>query len=253
MKKMKVDRDFFFASVKKSLFGNKFNQTQIDGMNAILDACEAEDFDFKPYFAGPLATCYHETGRTMKPVREGFATSDAQARAAVAHLFARGKISKNYALPEANGLSYYGRGFPQLTHGFNYKAQAKRTGYDLYNNPDLMLRQDVSAKVLVMGMRYGDFTKKSMAYYAAGGAYDYYGSRAIINGDKNRIVKHGKVETTIGEMYERYCKKFEAAIRFVEVDVEPLPEKPLASTKSWSYTPGSVQNWFRKLFQKVLK
>lgn len=234
MKRMKVDRDKFFASVKKSLFGGTLTQTQVNGMNAILDACEAEGFDYKPYFAGPLATAYHETGRSMKPVREGFATTDAGARAAVANLYARGKISRNYALPHKNGKSYYGRGLPQLTHGENYKEMGKLLNLPLYDDPDLMLDIGVSAKALVAGMDVGMFTSRSMRdYRSPDHEYAYAASRAIINGDKNYKMKGSK--KTLGETYADYCRKFERAIEFVEVEVEPLDP-----SDEWEYSPAEA-------------
>jgi glycosyl hydrolase family 19 (putative chitinase) len=50
--------------------------------------------------------------------------------------------------PEANGNRYYGRGFIQLTGVDNYKRVADITGEPIYDQPDLLLAPDVSARVL---------------------------------------------------------------------------------------------------------
>ena len=50
--------------------------------------------------------------------------------------------------PEANGNRYYGRGFIQLAGVDNYKRVADITGEPIYDQPDLLLAPDVSARVL---------------------------------------------------------------------------------------------------------
>lgn len=48
-------------------------------MNAILSEWEARGLLDKRWLAYMLATAFHETGSRMQPVRETFASSDAQA------------------------------------------------------------------------------------------------------------------------------------------------------------------------------
>lgn len=95
-----------------------------------------------------LATA--EVESHFKPVREGFAETNEGAIAAVTDLYNRGGIKVNYALPQENGHSYYGRGWIQLTWPHNYKYYGQKIGMgdDLYNNPDKALEPDIAIKLL---------------------------------------------------------------------------------------------------------
>ena len=58
----------FFTAVRVDLFGGAIEQTQVDGINSILQAWpEGTDPRFVAY---GLATAYHETARTMEPIAE---------------------------------------------------------------------------------------------------------------------------------------------------------------------------------------
>ena len=54
--------------------------------------------------------------------------------------------------PELNGNHYYGRGFIQLSSPDNYRRVAEITGEPIYDQPDLLLAPDVSARVLFAWM-----------------------------------------------------------------------------------------------------
>lgn len=260
-----IDRKFFFNTVRSSLFGNHLTDAQVGGMNAILDEIEAAGITNSAVAAAILGVPYHETGRRMTPVREGFASTDAGARAAVANLYARGKIKRNYALPHKNGHSYYGRGFPQLTHGDNYKNASSVVGIDLYADPDKALDPHISAKLMIHGMVNGTFRKgHSLGKYISDTKRDYVGAREIINGDKNKSMKMGKVQTTIGKAYATYCIAFEKAIRFVDSPkiIAGKPDAPISDNVSQptevdvavpqAYIPPSVWTrfvaWFNSFF-----
>lgn len=256
-----IDRKFFFNTVRASLFGNHLTEAQVAGMNAKLDEIEAFGGLGAPQVAAIMAVSYHETGRRMVPVREGFASTDAGARAAVANLFARGKIKRNYALPHKNGNSYYGRGDCQLTHGDNYKNASTVAGVDLYADPDKALDPHISAKLMIHGMVNGTFRKgHSLAKYVNDTKRDYFNARDIINGDKNHTMQMGKVQTTIGKAYATYCLAFEKAVRFTEVAViipfpvsdkssQPAPVDPASKA---AYIPPSGWErfvaWINSLF-----
>lgn len=182
------DRKTFFTYARRAPFGNRMTQKQVDGLEAILDRWEREfsylDIRFLAYI---LATAFHETGGRMQPVREGFASSDAQAA----------KILKNriYAAPdERTGKRYYGRGHVQLTWYANYDKMGKLLGLDLVNNPDLALDPEVSTRILFEGMLKGvsgrgDFTGKSLETYFNATTDDPVGARRIINGtDKAQLI-----------------------------------------------------------------
>ncbi|GEP00609.1 glycoside hydrolase family 19 protein [Methylobacterium haplocladii] len=189
----RLDRGKFFDGVRP-LFG-ALAQSQVDGVNRLLDAffLHALILD-RRHLAYILATSFHETGRRMLPVREGFAVSDASARAAVARLLASGRISRNYALPNAAGRSFYGRGDVQLTHEDNYRKMGALLGLDLAGNPDLALLPDVSAQILIEGVTRGlslkgDFTGRALEDFIAGSRCDYVGARRTVNGtDKAALI-----------------------------------------------------------------
>lgn len=77
---------------------------------------------------------------------------------------------------------YYGRGFVQLTWKDNYQKMANWLGVDLVNNPDLALKPEVAAKILVYGMVNGSFTGKKLSDYINGSYNDFYNARRIVNG-----------------------------------------------------------------------
>lgn len=170
----------YLRSKNCALFGSSLSQNQVNGMEGILAAFAAEG-DASPHsLAYILATAYHETGRKMIPVREGFAKTDAGAIRAVTSLFNRGRISTNYALPVSEtGKSYFGRGHVQLTWARNYQKMGAKISADLYRNPDLALDPVISAKVLVRGSLDGDFTGKCLDDYLP---HDPNGARRVING-----------------------------------------------------------------------
>ena len=135
------------------------------------------------WLAYALATAFHETGEYLQPVREGFCSSDQGSINAVTDLFDRGIIGENYALREANGQSYFGRGLVQITFGDNYKrlGQAIGIGDDLYDNPSLALNMDIAVKILFTGMVDGLYTGHSLRKYFFEDRTDWVNARKIIN------------------------------------------------------------------------
>ncbi len=188
---MQIDRKVFYDKCK-SYFEPKLNQKQVDSYNAILDFWEFGDVGYNltggdgdaNKLAYILATAYHETGARMYPVREGYAKTDAEAIRIVTGMYEKGRITKNYALMKANGKSYYGRGFVQLTWDLNYKVVGKTLGWGmkLYNEPDIALNVREGAIILVIGMMQGLFTGKKLGYYINKGRADFVNARKIVNG-----------------------------------------------------------------------
>lgn len=151
-----MNEAMFFEVVRDTLFDRKLSQAQVDGINGVLAAfSEVGDGD-QDTLAYALATAYHETGRRMVPVREGFAKTDAGARKAVLALAKkRGPKSAvaRYSQPDGPyGHVYYGRGHAQLTWLDNYRASSADAGVDLVKNPDAMLDPRISARVLICGI-----------------------------------------------------------------------------------------------------
>jgi len=162
-----MNRKAFFDALRGgALFRAGLRQDQVAGIDGLLDAFETHG-DGKPdTLAYGLATAYHETGGRMVPVREGFAASDAAARAAVRRLAdKRGPNSAvaRYARPVGPfNHVYYGRGHVQLTWMENYHASSFDAGDDLVRNPDLMLDPQVSARVLWRGLLDGRWNARRL-------------------------------------------------------------------------------------------
>lgn len=177
----KVNRAKFFTAFR-SQFG-ALNNSQVQGYNAIFDYWDKSNLSDNRWLAYALATAFHETGEDMQPVREGFASSDQVSINAVTSLFNRGIIGENYALPEANGKSYFGRGLVQITFGDNYKKLGKAIGIgkDLYDNPSLALDMDIAVKILFVGMVDGLYTGHSLQMHFFEDRTNWFEARRIIN------------------------------------------------------------------------
>lgn len=141
-----------------------------------------------------MATVYHETAKTMDAIPE-------YGKGARFDYGKKLKMSrKPYTAP--NQL-YYGRGWVQLTWFENYDAMGKKLGIDLLNNPDLMLNDDISAKVTFIGMTLGMFTGKKLSDYFNANKTDWVNARRIING------------TYKADLIAGYAKKFYTALTTV--------------------------------------
>lgn len=193
---MIFNRVIFFNEVRDSLFRGSLSKSQVDGMERILAMCETKmDPVIISHVAYILATAYHETGRRMVPVREGFCRTNRCSVRAVTKLYNRGRISRNYAKPDSKGRSYYGRGIVQITWKRNYDRVGKKLGYgnQLLENPDFALIPNVSTTILVEGMQQGLFTGKKLSDYLPpgrdGSITSFRKARKIVNGtDKATLI-----------------------------------------------------------------
>lgn len=192
-----MSRSVFFDTVRAVLFDGRLTQAQVDGMEGIMAAMAAVGDSRDKTLAYALATAYHETGRRMEPVREGFAASDEDAIRAVARLAAkRGPTSapSRYGKPDGPfGETYYGRGYVQLTWLENYKRSSEDAGHDLVRFPDKMLDPTISARVLICGLldgRWNGAQRKGLAHYLPdAGEDDLKGARRTVNGtDKWKLI-----------------------------------------------------------------
>ena len=133
-----------------------------------------------------LATAFWETARTMKPVKEAYWLSNAEA----------------WRKKNLRYWPWYGRGFVQLTWQANYERAGKELGEDLTTDPDRALDPIISAKVIVLGMLEGWFTKAKLSDYITLSKSNYVGARRIINGT-DRAAEIAKLATE----YERDLKQ----------------------------------------------
>lgn len=199
-----------FYNAVRPQFGGTLSQRQVDGLNVILEASTGLPVEFRAYL---LATAQHETGRTMQPIRETFASTDDSAVARLENAFRKGQLKSvktPYWRKDADGKSWFGRGYVQLTHRYNYERASELTGIDLVANPSAAMRPDVAAKILVEGSVAGMFTGKALGTYLDMSVPDYAGARRVINGTD-------KASTIAG-----YARSYEKALRSLPV-ATPAP------------------------------
>lgn len=183
----------FFNHLRRALLGGKISQAQVNGINAIVASWNRlGKTDDKRQLAYVLATAFHETAGRLQPVRETLAASDDQAIARLDHAFQAGRlpqVSKPYWRKDADGKSWLGRGFVQLTFKRNYQAMSDALGVDLITDPARAMELAVSADILVVGMRDGLFSGRKLGDYFQGERTDWQNARRIVNGlDRTEVV-----------------------------------------------------------------
>lgn len=160
-----VDPSAFFGKLR-FVFGS-LDQAQVEGFNTLCAAFVGWPLSWSAY---GLATAWRETNRTMQPVREAYWLSETWRR---------------------NNLRYwpwYGRGYCQLTWRKNYEKADAELELDgaLIADPDLALKHDIAARIMVKGMAHGWFTQKKLPdFLPAHGRASldaYKEARRIING-----------------------------------------------------------------------
>jgi len=136
-------------------------------IQAIIAEARRQGITNKAQIAYILATVEHETNNTFQPVREAYFLGEPDA--------------ENYR-QTLRYYPFYGRGYVQLTWDYNYREYSNLLGLDLVNQPDLVMRSDVSLFILIDGMKRGVFTGVSLDDYIVGGSADFLNARRIING-----------------------------------------------------------------------
>lgn len=182
---MRIDRRIVFAGLRNAVFGGRLTQGQVEGVEAVLTRFCARGWADPRWLAYMLATAHHETGGTMQAVRETFAASDEEAIARLERAWRAGRlptVTTPYWRRDAAGLSFYGRGLVQITHRENYERMSRVTGLDLVAEPDLALRLDVAATILVVGMTEGLFSGARLSDFFSGTKADWTAARRIVNG-----------------------------------------------------------------------
>jgi hypothetical protein len=182
---MRLNRQTFYSGIRSSIHNGSLSPDQVASYEAILDAALEMKISDPRHLAYALATTRGEVGAAMQPVRE----------------IGRGAGKAYGKTDPATGHAYYGRGFVQLTWAFNYIAMGKRLGLDLYRNPDLALDRKHAARILIVGMIEGVFTKKKLSDYLNDKTTDYGNARRIINGTDRAFE------------FARYAELYERAIR----------------------------------------
>jgi putative chitinase len=209
-----MSRAAFFAALRarnSGVFGTSLSQSQVEGIEAILDAGDRLPLSHLAY---ALATAYGETGGRMQPIHENMNYTAArmvqvwpsrfktEADAApyarqpekLANLVYGGRLGNT---APGDGWRYRGRGLVQITGKDNYAKVGRLVGVDLVADPDASLQIGIAARALIYGIRDGIYTGKKAADYLPG---DYVNARRIING------------TFEAQKYAGYARAFDAAL-----------------------------------------
>lgn len=175
-----MNRAHFYAGVRSSLFGGSLSQSQVNGMEAVLDEAGKAFIDPR-WLAYMLATAFHETGQTMQPIHERggadyfFRMYDPKGQ--------RPKVAADLGNTQSgDGVRFAGRGLVQLTGRRNYTTFSKLVGVDLVANPDAAMQDAIAVKIMFEGMQRGLFTGKKLADYFTPKSSDWVSARKIING-----------------------------------------------------------------------
>lgn len=189
-----LNRRFFFGHARTWLFDGRLTQSQVSGLDGLLDEWERSHAHLDDrWLAYMLATAHHETDRAMQPVSERggaryFRTMYDPEGARPALALRHGNTTPG------DGARYRGRGFVQLTWKGNYERAGAVLGIDLVGEPDRALEPAIATRLLFEGMQRGWFTGRRLGDYFNPEREDWVGARRIINSlDKaNLVASHAR-------------------------------------------------------------
>lgn len=195
---MTINKQKFFSGVRSSIFSGKLTSSQVAGAEAIIDGFEERKYSDLRWLAYMLATAYHETASTMQPITEygGKKYFDK---------YDTGSLAKQLGnTPEADGDGYTwrGRGYVQLTGYRNYSVadQKLQLHGELIRNPDLALKDDIAAQIMLFGMTEGWFTGRKLSDYFSETTSAWGDARRIINGTDKASLIAGYGKTFYGAL-----------------------------------------------------
>lgn len=199
-------------------------------VNLISQALRNEGIYSPEVLAYALATIQHETAGTMQPIRE----------------YGGPQQARKYGY--SGGTNYYGRGYIQLTHDYNYKQIGQRIGLgdNLYRNPDLALEPEISAKILA-----AFFKDRGVAQKVQSG--DLIGARRPINPDNLGQKIAGYAQNYLGQLPTANMQQVQPTQQPVQKKDSILngiiktfaPKQVSASSNLQSqYTPAQGQNQY---------
>ena len=210
----------FFATIRPMFRGGKLDQSQIDGINMTLEEIKRS----KPRVsrqgaASILGQSFWETGQKMQPVAENLMYSAAGLRTTFGKYFKTDDIAKKYEKnpvaianrvyanrmgngdeSSGDGWKFRGRGDIQITGKDNYQRMSGVVGVDLVSDPDRALDPAISKKIMVIGMRDGMFTGRSLEDVAEPDDMnpDFINDRGVVNGRD----KASKIATFCAVFYD---------------------------------------------------
>lgn len=223
-----MDRKILFDHIRKSLFQGSMSQGQVDGLNAILDQWEINFRQKTPLtqLAVCLATAYHETARTMRPIKE--MGSNEYLRINYDVTGRNPERARRFGnVNPGDGLKYCGRGLVQLTWKVNYEKATRRLkelklinqDVDFVRDPTKVMEPHTASLIMFLGMEEGWFTGKKLddmvdPVIDGDEHADVVASRKIING------------TDRAEMIAGYSDKFLEALVAADKGASKMPQTP---------------------------
>lgn len=211
-----MNREVFFNEVRGDVFGGAMKQGQVDGLNAILSAWRESGLSDIRFLAYILATTFHETARTMQPIKE-YGGRDYFVRM-YDKTGRRPRVARVLGNTEVgDGARFCGRGYVQLTGRANYAKASKKFGVDFVRDPGAVMRPDHAARIMYAGMTEGWFTGKKLSNYFSEAKDDPRNARRIING----MDKASKIAGYHNEFLDALEQAAEAALPFEANDVAP--------------------------------
>lgn len=217
-----MNRTTFFAYARRAPFGGRLTQSQIDGMNAILDEWDRRGLLDKRWLAYMLATSLHETGSRMQPIKELGGDK-------YLSKYDTGKLAKalgNTPQADGDGQKFAGRGLVQITGRSNYRK------FGIEARPDEALKMPTAVSILFDGMLEGKFTGRRL--------YDFFNQKADDPENARRIVNGTDKSKLIAGYYKNFLDAIEAATEAVPVpdakpeDAQPDDVPPAQSKSLWT-------------------
>ena len=176
---MELDKKVFFDIIREKLF-KTLTTSQVEGIEFLLSEMQKNGWSDKNHISYVLATVYHETGRTMRPISEN--GSDGYFFRMYDKNGERPRVAADLGnIETGDGVRFKGRGYVQITGRRNYADWSRRLKLDLVNHPDFALDKDVAAVILLEGMRLGTFTGKKLSDYFNSQVNDPFNARKIVN------------------------------------------------------------------------
>jgi hypothetical protein len=244
-----------FFKIIRPIFGGHMNQSQVVGVEAIIEGFAKWGDRRVGTLAYCLGTTWWETAKTMRPIKETFRQSDGAGpddQTVIRRLdaaFAKGQLKWVKKPYWRDG--WFGRGLVQLTHESNYSGRIRDAvfaefGVDIHKERDLVMRMDIAVFILIKGIINGWFTGKDaddfiddIDEFDEEDRKEYLGARRIVNGqDRAKEIADASLV-------------FEDAIREQEKnDLEalvhpPAPKEPEPpATSEETYVPTTQLPWW---------
>lgn len=214
-----LDRAVFFNHIKRSLFKGRLKQVQVERIDAVLTELEYAAIEHLGAWAYVLATGHHESGQWLYYKELGGVDYFTKLYDIQGQRPAKAKELGN--VNKGDGARFCGRGPVGITGRGNYRRQSRKLGVDLEGSPELAEQADIGARLLVEGMRDGDYRRRldgrpyKLSDYFDGKRCDYIGARNIVNGGQDKA-----------QLIASYARAYYAALEFASSsqipEIEPV-------------------------------